>query len=225
MSLAAADGLRCLLHHYQFLLESVPFDAFKSLAVQDAILWQASDYIITAKMEHVIANEGEITLHFREGVHPLYGLSFSFVPGDCLSLDHGHAILISRMQGRIGEAARIMRATKACGEITPQASLYAALLGVAAATGVECLAGVGAVNQVCYEDSRSELFVRAYDHFFESVAGSSRRGGVFTLPLPPEVKPLSEIARSHRRRTKIKRQMKNAITDAAQANWPRRAAS
>ena len=215
------DAVVCFLHHYRYLRDAMPFARIEELAERDHVLFEVVDYTVTLKMEHVIPNEGELTLHFKQGEHALYGLSFSFVPGGAFGVTAPCVAVIGRMQGRTGEAARIARASKACGDITPQSVLYCALLGIVSAAGIDRLFGVSAADQVCHSEPIASLLERAYDRFYLTVGGVGHSNGFFQMPPGGQSKPLSLIARSHRRRTRIKREEKGRIVEAARISWVR----
>jgi uncharacterized protein VirK/YbjX len=218
-SLSAEAALACYLHHYRFLLDSLSLDSFAKLTSADVTLWRHGAYLITVKMEHVIPNEGELTLHFKEGGAPLYGLSFSFVPGQVFGRAEPSSILIGRMQGRAGEVARIAEATRACGEITPQACLYRALAGIAMANSLGHMLGVSAANHVCYEEARAGVFEQAYDAFYASLKAEPQIPGFVDLPIQPGRRPLSEVVGCHRRRTRRKRAAKLRLSEQVCAEW------
>jgi uncharacterized protein VirK/YbjX len=138
----------------------------------------------------------------------LYVVSFTIVPGYVVGVEDRHAILISRMQGAKGRAPEIYQATKQINDISPQAVLLAVLQGIATALELRSIAGVSAECQSSFTELNATRFAQTYDQFFSSLGALALKDGFYHLSLPLTEKPLNLIKPGHRKRTRIKRQVK-----------------
>ena len=128
------------------------------------------------------------------------------------------AILISRLQGKVGRFEDIRIATKDMGEISPQAILVAVLAGIALAAGVRAVAGVVGANQLSFADSAAEVYERIYDGFFRSINARGPIEGFYHFELPLAERPLEP---GHRGRKKLKREFKKQIMMELTVMWGR----
>jgi uncharacterized protein VirK/YbjX len=206
--------IAAFLHTYSQLSQTITCAMMQELAGDDHLLWQSGAHLITAKMEHVITNEGEVTLHYRVGAEPLFGLSFGLVPGRLLSLGVPTVLYLARMQGR----ASVAHDANAPRDLSPQIALYAALLGIARALNIPVV-GTSAVNQMCWTPERDAAFRRTYDDFYATMGGSPLGNSFFWLPVQPPRRSLSDIAIKHRRRTRQRREARDAIGRCAEEGW------
>ena len=97
--------------------------------------------------------------------------------------------------------------------------LMAALQGIAEAEGLSQIVGVCASNHPSHNAEKAESLDQAYDQFFAALGAEAPSDGFFRLAVPLRQKPLSEIGRHHRGRTKVKRQMKQTVAAEAGAAW------
>ena len=113
-----------------------------------------------------------------------------------------------------GKYKLIRDATKTMNDIAPASLLLAALQGFAEAFGISEFVGVSAVRQSAYTEERTEVFRKSYDEFFLNVGAVLGPDNLFRCPIPIPEKPLQEIKRGHKLRTKEKRAFKRDIAAA-----------
>ncbi len=120
------------------------------------------------------------------------------------------------MGGTFGEH---QAATKAMRDVAPQAVLFAAVQGIARALKISVIAGVSGRNQVCFDEAKAALFEGAYDNFFRSIGASGPTNGFYHYRMlaPDEDKPMATAG--HRRRTRLRRKVKEEITEAVRHAW------
>jgi uncharacterized protein VirK/YbjX len=215
------DKYICFFHHYSYLAGAMSPSAFQTMLKGDLCLFdwsrENSVYTVTFQSNRELDNEGEVLLQFKSGSKAIYSLTFSIVPGHVLRVDEEqHVILVSRLQGKVGQFPEIRLATKQMGEVAPQAVLIAVLQGIALANDIRTVAGVAATNQLSFERSEDELLERAYDHFFQSVGATGPSDGFYFFEVPLPEKP---IGPGHRGRKQWKREFKKEITNATLITW------
>jgi uncharacterized protein VirK/YbjX len=113
-----------------------------------------------------------------------------------------------------GHESEVRLATKSLLEVAPPALLVAALQGIAAALGINLMAGTSAIGQSSYLEKHSSLFQEAYDDFFATLGASKNSAGFFCSPLPLEEKPLLLIPKGHKIRARKKREFKRQVADS-----------
>ena len=213
----------CIYEHYSFLVAATSVSAFDTLISNSILLYdkqfESNIYTVSASITRDWSHEGELSLEFKANNESLYILSFTIIPGVLVGLPDLPVALISRMQGMAGKFEQIRLATKEIGEVSPQAVLYAAIMGIAQAIGVRHIAGPSAANQVSCVDEKLELFRQAYDDFFISVGAAGPQNGFYIAGASPSEKPLASIKAGHRLRTKHKRKLKAEITTSVFNTW------
>jgi hypothetical protein len=209
----------CFLTTHQILQKNLCFDKIQTIYFNECEIW--SNVKNAMRLAAVLSApkynraEGELYLTFKANGVPLYTISFSFVPGHVVDRPCDCAILISKMQGKPGEHARLREAAKAFREINAQSVLFAVLCGIGAAVDARYLASVDARNQISFQQYLVEVFERNYDHFLESQGAERTPGGYYVAELPITPKPLSDVSPLHRLRAKKKRILKEAISTHA----------
>jgi uncharacterized protein VirK/YbjX len=213
----------CLIHHYSFFSSFVSEKAFDALVSKEALIYEsrkeANVYTITINVTRDWCHEGELSLEFKVNGNSLYIFSFTLIPGLLAGLPDQHALLISRMQGRAGRFPQIRQATREMSEVSPQAVLYAALLGIAQAIGVQHILGPCAANQVTCTDDKLKSYSQAYDDFFNSIGATGPQDGFYIVSASPPEKPLNSVKPGHRLRTRRKRNLKAEITASVLNSW------
>ena len=137
-------------------------------------------------------------------------LSFTIGPG-CIADLTGHALYISRVQGKGGRLHLIRAATKNCLEVAPAAMLLAAAEGIATALELSDLIGIGATTQISTGLGSRQGMVKAYEEFWMAAGGLKLARDMYHLPVPSFSKPIQSIKRNHRARTLRKREFKKLV--------------
>jgi uncharacterized protein VirK/YbjX len=218
-SLPMNQRIECFLKTHQTLQKKLSFDRIQSIYFKECEIWSSTKNAmqltaaLSAPQYH--RAEGELCLTFKANGVPLYAISFSFVPGHVVDRPCDCAILISKMQGKPGEHARLREAAKAFREINAQSVLFAVLCGIGTAVDARCLAGVEARNQVSFQQDLIEVFERNYDDFLVSQGAERTQSGYYVAELPITPKPLSAVSPLHRLRAKKKRILKEEISKQA----------
>jgi uncharacterized protein VirK/YbjX len=217
----------CFCYNCAFLCETLSDAAFESLRHGDVTLLferraLENIYAVTVQVGRECPNEGEITLHFRANGVRLFVVSFTIIPGYAVGLNNKSVILISRMQGQKGRFSEIRQSTRELKQVSPQAILFSVIKGIARAIGVETIAGTCARNSIWCNDDQSDLVVQSYDQFYESIGASGPFNGFYlsSVKSPGTPRPLL-VKPGHRLRTKIKRRLKEEISEAACLAWRR----
>jgi uncharacterized protein VirK/YbjX len=201
------------LFHHRFLLKRFERSAMLQMARSKLNIWniEVDSYIysIAMSMDRSWHGEGDIVLEFIENKTCLFDLSFTFAPGHVVDSEDASVVLVTRVQGRPNRFDAIRRATKACGDIFPGHVLLGAAEGVAGTVDITRLCGVGTDQQLSSRWGNGRF---NYDGFWEELL-DERCGAWYTAAVPIPRKPLSEVPKAHRRRTKRKRLFKDAVAD------------
>ena len=211
MSFLSATRREILLFHHRFIIRKLEYEFLYALSTSRSVLWNASfddhTYEIILSTEKSLHGVGDLILEFFDGDVCLFDISFSFSPARAVGHEGEVALLVARVQGRPNLFDTIRRATKACGDIFPGHLLVAAAEGVATALSVSTICGICSEQQL---SSRWKGGRFDYDEFWSELL-EERRDGWYSATVPLPRKPLSEIAISHRRRTKRKRLFKDGV--------------
>ncbi len=213
--LPVSSRAACFLHHYRRLQAIFPdFVLRQSLSGELPLLHIAESghsFAITMGLSVPHDKEGEYSLNLYVDGAIVFLFSFNFIPGWVVGSPQQEAILITRVQGFKGRFDRIALATRTLHDVAPDQLLLASMQGIAAALGISTLAGVTGARQTCYLDEFSDLFHKTYDVFFEEMGFSLTGEGFYLGNLPLQQKPLADIKRGHKIRTKEKRAFKQEI--------------
>lgn len=211
-----------LLHHYSRVGACVGDTFFQHLLQHRPCLWQqqlgAAHFAIRISFAPALHHEGDLQLIFLVDSQPLYYLAFSITPGWLVDCGAADALLIARVQGVTGNFEAIRRATKACRDVTPPALLMSAVQGIASALEVQVIAGVRNHEQLTANVDAERNVRFDYDAFWATYAGSESRA-FHLIGLPVTQKPLSQVTSAHRRRTRLKRQFKRQVAEAAEQSF------
>jgi uncharacterized protein VirK/YbjX len=157
--------------------------------------------------------EGELSFILRVDGVTVFLLSFTIVPGWVVQSRAEEVLLITRLQGLRDRSQQVAAATKTFRNISPAALLMTVLQGFAQAFTVNELASVAAAHHTAYrEDSFADLKI-AYDDFFSELGAVKNDADFFLCPVPMPQKPLSEIKKGHKLRTRKKRFFKRQIEE------------
>jgi uncharacterized protein VirK/YbjX len=172
-------------------------------------------FTITIGMSRPVNNEGELSLSLLVGGEVVFILSFTIVPGWVVKSKAGEVLLISRIQGTRGRFDEISLATKTLWDVAPSPLLLAAMQGFAKALGIDEFASVSSTTHRYDVDEEFAAHVEsAYDGFFEALGVPRTPQGYFSSPIPMVDKPLAQIKRGHKIRTKEKRAFKEEVQNA-----------
>jgi uncharacterized protein VirK/YbjX len=215
-----------LKFHHQYLMNHVVEDFYETITQARSVLWSETldggTYSISVSFNPTWNSEGDISLTFDTNGTPIYEISFTIVPGTVIGCGAKPALLIGRIQGRIRRTETIRIATRACHDIAPPYLLVATAVSIAAALKIAVIGGVTNEEQLGRSVNEAEVFYFDYDAFWETfpVTKGSTNFYVITVPFPE--KPLDQIGRSHRRRTKAKRRLKKQIAEGAAAAFTKK---
>lgn len=197
--------------HYEFVGKAVNSRFYGRLVAGGIELWRSADDLGSVTISLRVAEygrEGDLSLTLEVERKQIYELSFTIVPGSVVGMRGTSAMFVARVQGRKGQFDDIKRATKLCCDVSPPYLLMAAAEGLAGALGVRSAVGVGNGDQV----STRKTF--DYASFWETLSPGSTDGRFYVLPLPISGVPLEQCSASHRRRTRMRREFKEQLSEA-----------
>ena len=203
-------------HHYRRLREGMSSSFLHKMFSRSVVLLETrrgeSCFEVTMGLSPE-ETEGELSLILHVDGVTVFLLSFTIVPGWVVQSTVEEVLLITRLQGLRERSRQVAAATKAFHDVGPEALLLAVLQGFAEAFGVCELACVAAAHHTAYrEDSFADLKI-AYDDFFTEHGAVKNEADFFVCPIPLPQKPLSEIKKGHKLRTRMKRAFKCQIAE------------
>jgi uncharacterized protein VirK/YbjX len=219
--LSARQRIQCVLTHYQF--EDRAFNAvYKSrLYLENGIvLWKyhvdGKAFSITLTVSPRWAPEGELSVCFIIDGQSVHSLSFNWIGGSMVGLPDDIVPFIGRNQGA---ACNSLSALTAFNEAFPHNSpsffCFAAMQGIAYATGLGRVVGIRANANICFETATAKNFANAYDKFWKNLGGTDLPGAGYLINLPFYSKPLSSITARHRKRAAMRRSYWESISSAS----------
>ncbi|HEX3367099.1 DUF535 family protein [Phenylobacterium sp.] len=211
--LSVVEKRDIFLFHHLLLIKRFNPSSMNMMARSNLNIWNIevnrNKYSIVMSMDKSKCGEGDVVLEFIENKTCLFDLSFTFAPGCVVGSEDASVVLITRLQGRPNRFDAIRRATKACGDIFPGHVLLGAAEGVAGTVDITRVCGVGTHQQLSSRWGNGRF---NYDGFWEELF-EERCGAWYTAAVPIPRKPLSEVSKAHRRRTKRKRLFKDAVAN------------
>lgn len=205
-----------LIHHYTFLTGKVR-DAVRARQWLGGVtLWQRSDenigqtFRIVLEPSMLSPMEGESQLRFSMGDITLCTLTFSFLLGDDIELDHGQILFIGGVQGGVDCRDPIRTAAKSNGEVAPADMLLIGAKAIAEAMGVPFIVGVSSERQAAAGYAGKKIAL-SYDAMWLQAGSTRTANGFFIVSPCVEERPLEDIAARHRARTRRKRLLKSEI--------------
>ena len=200
-----------LCYHYKFLNNNMSDDFLDAILNDRVVLWKSKQSIY--KFEIILNfprfdREGDLSLEFAFNGMTLYNMSFTIVPGNYIGISHKSVLLITRSQGSRDRFRFIKFATKSLNDISPLSILLTAAQSIATALGLKTAAVSAKFQIVAGWENDGHDYIARYDETWISMGGEKTNDMVFELPAKPGGKPLSLTSRSHRSRTKKKRQYK-----------------
>jgi uncharacterized protein VirK/YbjX len=216
------EGLK---FHYRHLQQRLNENFFSEILSDQVALWRMAaggeDYAIVLMFNADYHWEGDLSLIMLSGGTRIYEISFSVLPGMLVGSAAETVLFVTRVQGVKDRFDDIRRATKFCRQVAPAHLLVAAAQGVADVLDISVMGGINNAEQLC-ADRTDEEFRFDYDGFWETFSAARTRLGFYSLDLPLQHKPIEEIPRSRRRRTRLKRQFKEDVAAHAGATFKTR---
>jgi uncharacterized protein VirK/YbjX len=215
--LSVAERKTCFIHHYTRLRSVLSGSMLRRILHRSVCVFELPDgesvYRVMAHLSRRWDKEGELSLDLELDGVGIYVISFSIVPGSIVKSEAAEVILISRMQGMKGKYGLIQRATKTMNDVAPAWFLLAVLQGFAEAFGIREIVAVSAMRQPASDENCEEEFRKSYDDFFSNLGAVMGPEKLFRCPVPIPEKPLQDIKRGHKLRTKEKRAFKREVAD------------
>jgi uncharacterized protein VirK/YbjX len=221
--LSRALGLRqrvaALAWHYRF--EEARFDSGYKLQVYRGgglQLWSREvdgvQFSIRLALGYRYAAEGDLSISLMVGRERLHSISFSWTAPDCADATVG--LFVTANQGRWRKDHEYLDSfNRAFPQNSPSYVCYAALQGLARSVGASHMRAVASRLQVCWSPDNAAHFENAYDAFWEALGGQRQPSDTYRLPVPQPMKPLSEVAAKHRKRTMLRRALLQAVGESA----------
>jgi uncharacterized protein VirK/YbjX len=217
--LGLRERVAALAWHYRF--EEAHFDSGYKLQVYRAgglLLWSREvdgvQFSIRLALGYRYAAEGDLSISLLVGRERLHSISFSWTAPN--GTDGEVSLFVTANQGRWRKDHEFLDSfNRAFPQNSPSYVCYAALQGVARSVGASDMRTVASRLQVCWSPDKAAHFEHAYDAFWEAVGGQRQATGAYCLPVPQPMKPLSEIAAKHRKRTQLRRALLQAVSESA----------
>ncbi len=205
--------------HYGYL-EGHVVDDFSTVIREEPLLWwhegEHCTCSIRLSFNELDHREGDLSLVFFVGDIYLYEMSFTLAPGSAIGASAKAAMLIARVQGAKDRFDDIRMVTKDCGDIPPQLLLATVAFRIAETLNIDLVCGVSNGEQLWNKD-KAVLF--NYDAFWEKFEARKNGRGFFEIPIPYMQKPLDQVSATHRRRTRLKRELKARAAQVAGDNF------
>jgi uncharacterized protein VirK/YbjX len=208
----------CFVHHYSRLRDELPDAMLRRILHASIPVFERREcesvYRVVTHLSRQWDKEGELSLSLEVDGVDIYVISFTLVPGSIVDSRAAEVLLISRLQGVRGTYELIRQATRGMYDVAPASVLLSALQGFSEAFGIHEIVGASAVRQSAYTKWHAEEFRKAYDEFFNDQGAVMGPDDLFNWPVPLPEKPLQEIKRGHKLRTKEKRAFKHEVSEA-----------
>lgn len=214
LSLSAAQRREALESHYA-LLPRLLRPGLKHALRGGALIWSkqvAGDLpplSISLEPSKLAPMEGELQLRFSFKTD-LCVLTFLIAPGHIFGANIATVLFIGGLQGRIASRDEIREASRANDEVSPAAMV---ILSVQLLAKIMQMDALIAITDAEHISRRYSKITFDYARIWRE-AGGVPLGPFYRLPLESPQKPLSEIPRSHRYRTRRRREAKKAIRTA-----------
>jgi len=223
-SFGTTARLRIMSHHYRTLAARLPVLAKLGFPRGEILLWSHRVELDTFAIGLCMAEnwhylEGDLSLMFSVNGDRLYRLTFTCIPGKEAGLEGGTALLVGGSQGSPGSSDLIRRASKAMGEISPDAMLILAVQALAKRLGAAAIVAVSADEQTSLR-AHSEQEKSRYDALWE-MSGGERHGSFYRLPDGVLWRDTSHLSNGHRPRARRKRELKERILAQIRENAER----
>jgi uncharacterized protein VirK/YbjX len=182
------------------------------------LLWSREvdgvQFSIRLALGYRYAAEGDLSISLLVGRERLHSISFSWIAPDT-GTDAPVGLFVTANQGRWRKDHEFLDSfNTAFPQSSPSYVCYAALQGLARTVGASHMRTVASRLQVCWAPDKAGHFENAYDAFWEAVGGQRQPSGAYRLPVPQPMKPLSEVAAKHRKRTAMRRALLQAVSES-----------
>lgn len=205
----------CLINHYRFLNDHLTRECIGLIAESEVILWEEpfiNDLLSIAMNFPIYDTEGDLCLRFKINSIPIYYMTFTIIPGSELGISEKNIIFITCVQGLKGKSDLIKKATKALDEVSPAVMLFTAVQAIATSLGMNSVAGITFREQIFLSSmERVDRFYTCYDCLWLKMMGKKINDIAFQMPAIPHSHPLCSVKKTHRCRTKFKRQFKYVV--------------
>jgi uncharacterized protein VirK/YbjX len=207
-NLLRKERLAVLTYHYGFLQKLFPPINLKKIFGDGIECWSefAGGEKLSIRMVHsrYLEFEGSLSLLFFVNGSCIYTLSFTVIPGSYCSVLDEKVILMSLLQGKIGEMAAISRVTKSLNDLIPSTILMSVIEGIALSVGIKKIIGISVKNQLSTEIITDSHYSN-YNAYWTSQGGVVMEDGNYLFPCPLQSKPIELIKAKYRSRTIAKR--------------------
>lgn len=222
------NRLNALSHHYSQMARFFRAPKFAQDLQNGITLWSTTKeedtFSILLNLPNLTCLEGELCLDFHLNHTSICVLTFTIVPGSILGLQAEEVLFIGGSQGIAGASEKIRYAAKRNNEIWPLTMLVIALQAMGKAVDIPLLAGIAAQNHATTSvRTNTTKYLSTYDDFWEA-NGGIRHDTVHLFSTTLHEKPIEQIARNHRCRTKRKRAIKNELMNEILATFEQYAA-
>ena len=215
LSLRARERREALRTHYELLPNLLKPGVNKALC-RGLPVWERQiddqpPLAIFLEPSRLAPMEGELQLRFSFK-SDLSVLTFSLTPGRVFGFPEQWVLFVGGLQGKVDGRNETRQAAKMNAEISPATMLVIGVQAIARALGLSAIVAIGHDDQISMSYSPSKV-VFDYARFWLE-AGGKLIGRHYALPVEPVFRPLSETPRTHRPRTRRKREAKLEIGEA-----------
>ncbi len=211
MHLSPIAKLDAQLTHYTVVKNHFANAFFQNNILTGATIWENHDHdhdlvhAIVLKTPDKHAPEGEFLLQYQINGYSLHKMTFTITTGYSVGIRDTRSILIGGSQGAQGTARHTRQAVKLNNEVLPANILIIAIQALATVLKMESIAGISSHWQcsACVHNDPKEHY-STYDHLWESNGGEFN-GHFYIMPSRMIEKPICPASRSHRARSKKKR--------------------
>ena len=197
------DVLNALKAHYEFFRSQLPEPIRCSIANGEGypiacLRLEDAEYMQVMLRPSPYEKEGELALSLQLGADQATVCTASFTISQ--SNLHSREIIVGGLQGHHfrDEKPRIIALTRAMKGMRPKALLLFVLQQISLAWGVVSLKAVGNAVHIYSSARRRKELAADYDLFWIESGGALGESGLFSLPVLPPVRDISEIKANKR---------------------------
>ena len=182
--LSFRERMRTVLDHYRAMSTLVPLALSERVYVGGGLEWAMGDGRYRLRLADSGPNpkEGELAFYWLDTAS---GVCLSQLSFYLAQRKDGTEIFVGGLQGPMGESSRdlIRESTKACEGLRPKDAVMEALLGFAAALGVQRIVGVSKKNHVGRQRHTPREIRCDYEGFWMESAGQPMPCGNVEVPV------------------------------------------
>ena len=149
-------------------------------------------------------HEGDLSVVLSYDDINLWRISFSYVRGEIFNLGRRDFLFLTRNQAEASDR-RIFQ--ECFGQNQPQLFCLSAVCGIVMANGWDSLLAIRHDDQIAYEKTLNSGFYNSYNALWKQFSAREIDGRVFEMAAPLNLRPLTEVSRSHRGRARGRRQI------------------